>query len=363
MSKGALSPHLRGFQHAGAAREIDYRSIRLVLERATDGSPVKRQMALKKLDKAYRGGNLMLVPDEPSNARWARCQARFYLGDYSDWSGWELQSDYHRDCWYWKERNPFPLPRWDGSRVRKLWIFGDQGVGDEVFFASCIPDVQKLVDEVVVECDPRLCGIFERSFGVETRPAKIEGRTRKIEGIPEGAQAWWPIGDLPRNFRRDLRHFPGVPYLRADRGQVERFAGYRGRVGINWRGAQGAERRIIDAYPDAVSLQHDLEWDEQAPDGPEGLDLRNDIEGVLGLLCNLSRVVTVSSSVAHFAGALGIPVDVIIADPMTALPDRRSLLSWKWVCRATPGKTPWYGSVRVFESWSQYQSSGMVRAR
>jgi hypothetical protein len=345
------------------AREIDYRSIRLVLEKATGASPLKRQNAIRKLEKAYRRGELHLVPDEPPNARWARCQARFYLGDYSDWSGWEFQSDYHRALWYWKDSNPFPIPRWDGSRVKKLWIIGDQGIGDEVFFASCIPDVQKLVDSVVIECDPRLQGIFARSFGCEVRPAQIEGDTRKVQEPPEGAEAWWPIGDLARNFRRDLRNFPGIPYLKADREQIERFAAYRGKVGISWRGAQGSERRIVESCSYALSLQYDLEWDEIAPDAPGGLDLRNDIEGVLGLLSNLSKVVSVSTSVAHFAGALGVPVDVIIADPMTALPDRRSILGWKWVCKATPGRTPWYSSVRVFDNWKQYQSSDMDKAR
>jgi hypothetical protein len=337
------------------AREIDYRSIRLVLEKATGASPLKRQNAIRRLEKAYRRGELHLVPDEPANARWARCQARFYLGDYSDWSGWEFQSDYHRSLWHWKDRNPFPIPRWDGSRVKKLWIIGDQGIGDEVFFSSCIPDVQRLVDSVVIECDPRLAGIFARSFGYEVRPAQIEGTTRKVQEPPEGAEAWWPLGDLARNFRRDLGHFPGTPYLKADREQIERFTEYRGKTGISFRGAQGREDRIRQAFPGAISLQYDLEWDEEC-NAPEGLDLRNDIDGILGLLSNLSHVVSVSTSVAHFAGALGVPVDVIIADPMTARPDRRSILPFKWVCRATPGRTPWYSSARVYEVWNEYKS-------
>jgi hypothetical protein len=337
------------------AREIDYRSIRLVLERATGASPLKRQNAIRKLEKAYRRGELHLVPDEPANARWARCQARFYLGDYSDWSGWEFQSDYHRSLWHWKDTNPFPIPRWDGSRVKKLWIIGDQGIGDEVFFASCIPDVQRLVDSIVIECDPRLSGIFARSFGCEVRPAQIEGATRKVQEPPEGASAWWPLGDLARNFRRELRHFSGLPFLRADRSQVDRFSDYQGKVGISWRGAQGEEKRILDAFPDGLSLQYDREWDEEAEE-IEGLDLRNDIEGVLGLLSNLSKVVTVSTSVAHFAGALGVPVDVIIADPMTARPDRRSILPWKWIC-GDSGKTPWYRSARVYRNYGDWARS------
>lgn len=340
-------------------RRIDYLSLRLLVERSTGGSPFKKRREIEKLGRAWRAVALRLPPDEEARHKWWRCEARFMLGDYSDWSGWEFQSDYHAGLWHWKDsyggksNNPFPIPRWNGTRVKKLWIIGDQGVGDEVFFGSCIPDVQRMVDSVILECDPRLQKAFERSFGCETRKAEIDGKTRKVQKVPEGCDAWWPLGDLPRNFRRSLKSFPNGPYLTADPVQVERFKEFEGKVGISWRGAQGHESRIRDAYPDAVSLQYDLEWTEDVVAPP--VDLRNDIEGVLGLLANLSKVVTVSTSVAHFAGALGRPLDVIIAAPETALADRRSILPWKWIC-GDNGRTPWYPTARVWSSWARYNN-------
>ena len=108
-----------------------------------------------------------------------------------------------------------------------------------------------------------------------------------------------------------------------------------------------------------ICLQYDQGWDEDV-DVPQGLDLRNDLEGILGLLSNLARVVTVSTSVAHFSAALGVPTHVILADPSTGV--RANIFNFKWACKETPNRTPWYKCARVYESWGAYNSgSRMVR--
>src|SRR3546814_7664818 len=57
-------------------------------------------------------------------------------------------------------------PRWDGSSLagRTLLVGADQGVGDELLYASCIPDAIRAAGRVVLECDQRLVGLFRRSF-------------------------------------------------------------------------------------------------------------------------------------------------------------------------------------------------------
>src|SRR5207244_10859271 len=52
----------------------------------------------------------------------------------------------------------FPLPRWDGSSLqgRTILVWGEQGVGDELLFASCVPDLLTQAGHVVLACDPRL---------------------------------------------------------------------------------------------------------------------------------------------------------------------------------------------------------------
>lgn len=298
------------------------------MQRSTGGSPLKKQRALDKLEKAWGRGELFIPPNEEERQKWWRCEARFMLGDYSDWSGWEYRDEWAATLWAWRFTKPYPVERWGGEKVKHLYIIGEQGVGDEVFFSSCIPDAQALADRVTLECQPRLCGIFERSFGIQTVPAKLieDGAKRVKQDLPE-VDAWIPLADLPRLFRTSIDKFR--PFrLKADPAQIERFKEYRGRVGISWRGAQGEEKRILEAFPDALSLQYDREWDEEVNEVP-GLDLRNDLEGVFGLLSNLSKVITVSTSVAHFACALGVETHVIIAEKGGV---RGNILPWKWIC-------------------------------
>lgn len=270
------------------------------------------------------------------------------LGDYSDWSGWEYRDPWAATLWHWRDTKPYPIPPWNGGRTEKLYVIGEQGIGDEVFFASCIPEATKRAN-VVFECQPRLESIFQRSFGVETVSSDIKGSTRFKRDLPEGVTAWVPLADLPRMFRTRVDHFPGTPYLKPDPFQVARFEAYRGRQGISWRGAQGSIHEIMKLP--GVSLQYDRSWDEDVEE-PD-LDLRNDVEGLLGLLANLSRVVTVSTSVAHFAAASGIETHVVIADPTTGV--RGNLFPFKWVC-GNSGRTPWYGCARSYKDMRDYRS-------
>lgn len=329
------------------AREIDYKALRLLLERSTGGSRLKRDRELKRLSDAFRDGRLFIPDDESETQKLWRCEARFMLGDYSDWSGWEYRDEWAATLWHWRDTGVWDVKPWNGLKTEHLYVVGEQGIGDEVFFASCLPDCLGLCDRVTVECMPRNRAVFER-MGVETVSSDMRGEKRVKRELPEGVTAWMGLGDLPRLWRKHVSHFPGKAYLTASADQVGRFRGYRGRVGISWRGAQGEEKRIM-GIP-GVSLQYDLEWDEEV-ETPD-LDLRDDIEGLLGLLSNLSKVVTVSTSVAHYACALGVETHVILGGVRAR---RENVLPWKWLC-GDSGRTPWYGSARVFRNWDHYRS-------
>jgi hypothetical protein len=324
-------------------REIDYKALRLLTERSVGSSPLKLELAVRRLDKAWREGRLGYPDDEPPEWKWRMCEARMMLGDYSEWRGWEYRSDWSAGLWH------NPEGSWQGERVKTLHVFGEQGVGDEVCFAQVLPDIKGLADEIIFETDPRLVGIFNRSLPVTAVPALHVDGIRKFRK-PDGP--WMPLGDLLRNFRRSLGAFKREPYLVALPGEVERFKAYKGRTGISWRGAQGsyALQEFQKAVQEPLGLQYDIGWDEEVevPD----LDLRNDLEGLLGLLSNLDRVVTVSTSVAHFAGALGIKTDVILA-PLNGI--RKNLLPFKWHCSPMWPKTPWMGdNVTVYRNLDEY---------
>jgi hypothetical protein len=77
-------------------------------------------------------------------------------------------------------------------------------------------------------------------------------------------------------------------------------------------------------------------------------DFYQGCKGILGLLSVLACVRSVSTSVAHFACALGVPTYVTIAQPRTAR--RANIFPFKWICRSTPGRTPWYPTAQVTEA-------------
>src|SRR5688572_13652863 len=55
-------------------------------------------------------------------------------------------------------------PEWDGSPDKTVVLYGEQGIGDEISFASMVPDAVSVCKKVIIDCDPRLANLFKRSF-------------------------------------------------------------------------------------------------------------------------------------------------------------------------------------------------------
>lgn len=254
--------------------------------------------------------------------------------------------------------------RWDGAPGKTLVVYGEQGLGDEVMYASCIPDVAQ-GNTVIVECDPRLEGLFRRSFpGVE-----VHGTRRLAAPWLEGKtiDARCSIATLPKFYRRKTADFPGTPYLVADPDRVLQwkalFKSWNGKptIGICWSGgskhnrpqarAIGLEsfRPLIESV-DAnwVSLQYK---DPSAEIAASGLPVRHfkraaesqDYDDTAGLVGALDMVIGVHTSAHHLAGALGVPGVILVPDQTL------------WLYENT---FPWYRSARLFrkaktESWKQ----------
>lgn len=301
-------------------------------------------MAVKRFDRAWREGRLGIPEDEPGRQRWWRCEARFLLGEYGDWSGWEYRDPWAEMIWH---ENPFSVPVWNPEKLcKRLYVIGEQGIGDEVLFAQCIEDAGRLVGEIVVETQQKLMGVFERCFGVRVVGANIgeDGIRRKQDF---DADAWVSMGDLPRLFRRNV--FPRKPYLSAKPDER-----YRGRVAVSWRGAQGEiDLRDLMSIPGLISVQYDQGWDEDVERAD--VDLLDDIEGVMSVLAGCERLISVSTTVAHLAAAMGVPTTVIIADPKSGV--RGNIMPWRWISLKHPQKTRWYGDhVKTYQSVQEYRA-------
>jgi hypothetical protein len=229
------------------------------------------------------------------------------MGNFSNWDGWQ-----YRDSWATTMRTTkFEIPFWNGSNVNRLLVIGEQGIGDEILFASALPEAMVRCYNVIYCCDGRLVDPLARSLpGLRTKSRYVDVR----DDLLSGYDAFIPAADLFALFRNRKSDFPRKPFLKPDPNRVREFEEYRGRTGISWSGRHGHVDPLKFGLSSPVSLQYDKFHDDI--DAPN-IDLRNDIEGVIALCSVLGQVVTVPTSVWHFAAAVGTPTSVILADKGT----------------------------------------------
>lgn len=291
------------------------------------------------------------IDAECGSAKAVLAMSSLAVGDWATgWDAYEatLGGKFRKETQYLDEG------RWDGTPGKRLIVYGEQGLGDEVMYASCIPDVQRDAASVILECDKRLQGLFRRSFpGVE-----VHGTRRDPAPWLEGREidARVSCGTLPKFYRRSAEAFPRTPYLVADPERVLQWRslfnswGARPKIGLCWTGgskhnkpqarAIGLEafRGLIEgADADFVSLQYK---DPSAEIQATGLPVRHfrrgaesdDYDDTAGMVKALDMVIGVHTSVHHLAGALGVPGEILV--PHETL----------WLYE---NGFPWYGSARI----------------
>jgi len=164
---------------------------------------------------------LALQPDFPL-ARFHRAMARLLAGDFErGWDDYEL-----RRLGAEHAQALAGLPRWDGGALagRTLFVAREQGLGDEIMFASILPQLLAQGGRCVLECDPRLVPLLRRSF-----PAATVFGTEPGGGLPASIprasiDVAIEAGSLPGLFRRRAGDFPRHEgYLRADPDAVARW--------------------------------------------------------------------------------------------------------------------------------------------
>ena len=255
----------------------------------------------------------------------------------------------------------FTQPRWFGGKLplnQKLLIWREQGLGDEIVFSTCLPDVAELGMDVILECDPRLVPAFKRAFPDWQIRAELIGANR----FPSSSDfdIHCPVGSLPSLFRKKIDDFNNQSILfTANLDVKEKYSKllqpFRDKllVGISWRGGKLSITRnanytsILDwkeilmlSNCQFVNLQYgecEEELDEveklydiQILRWPD-LDLKNDLESVMALVSNLDIVVSVGTAIATIAPALGIHT-VLLTQP-------------SWLMLGEKEKFPWFDCV------------------
>lgn len=324
-----------------------YTDVAFMLRRSSTASKLKVDRTLQHFEKQLKKSSEALVYQNLlPRVKFNLCCARILQGDYSQWDGWQFRDEWAAAMHYGIK----DIPLWEGEFRKNLIVIGEQGIGDEVLWASAIPEAMIRCQSVTYACDGRLVEVFKRSFGIEAKERYVDARD-DIWGF----DAYIPAGDLFPMFRRRLADFPKRPYLKPDPGRVKEFEKYRGRTGISWKGRHGSIP--VEEFPvdNPLSIQYDQTNEKvEIPDvdGMKILDLKNDIEGVIALISVLDRVVCVPTSVMHFAGALGVKCDVILPEQKTEFEETGVIDELDW--HVPLGQSHHYASVKVFKDLKEY---------
>lgn len=310
---------------------------------------------------AFRNG-LRIAPEFPQ-LHWNLALALLLQGDYAHgWPEYEWRLETPELQPYLR---PYSGPRWSGDKAtgRTVLLTAEQGLGDtlqNLRFAQAVADRGARVIVAVQQPLQRLAA---------TAPG-ISAAYATNESLP------------PYDAHISLMSLPGVlgttpatvavpvPYLRADATRlrdaaapIEREAGSALKVGVAWSGAPGNTTNARRSLPLAALgpllempgiRWFSLKWQTEPPvasDAPYAARLatlpqRNEFDGLAALVSGLDLVISVDTSLAHLAGALGKPVWVLLSH----------VADWRWMLGRDDSL--WYPTARLFRQrapgdWSE----------
>lgn len=295
--------------------------------------------------------SIALKPDS-AEAHFNKSALLLLLGRYQE--AWPLYE------WRWKTgkkkdfaRN-FRQPLWLNDTPlegRTILLHAEQGLGDTIQFARFIPLVEALGAKVIVEAPATLIPLLRTLKGAITL---VESGS----ALPK-FDCHCPLMSLPLAFRITIDTIPvQIPYLFADpRKQAvwrERLGQKnRPRVGLAW---SGFTRHINDRHRSMVlrtlvsllqldyefhSLHKEIRAEDRAslaelPQIHIHTDELHDFSDTAALVAELDMVISVDTSVAHLAGALGKPLWLLLA----------YAVDYRWLTERSD--SPWYPTARLF---------------
>jgi tetratricopeptide (TPR) repeat protein len=301
--------------------------------------------ALASYDRA-----IALRPDH-ADAHFLKALSSLVTGDFE--RGW-IEYEWRRKAPSLRRvERDFSQPLWRGEDAiagRTILLHSEQGFGDSIQFCRYVPLVAARDARVIVEVERPLRELVTGLAGA----AQIVARGDDLPRF----DLQCPLPSLPLAFKTTLATIPSAdPYLRTPRHGRQDWGALLGskrfpKIGLAWAGnakhVRDRERsmRLADLVTlleiDAtfVSLQKDVRACDAATLAGCGLldfgERLEDYSDTAALISQLDLVISVDTSVAHLAGALGKPVWVLL----THAPD------WRWLFKRDD--SPWYPSARLF---------------
>ena len=257
-------------------------------------------------------------------------------------------------------------------------IYANEGVGDEIMFASCVPELINQAAEITLHCDTRLVPLFQRSFPEVRTLGMMKENAQKTIGLVAADEMHVLASFLPAYFRPDSESFPQrESFLLADpvrAAEWRRRFGNLGtglKVGLSWRGGLDQANRARRSIPltawapifnvpgvHFVSLQYgDVEAELEQVRKATAVRIAAwsdanpliDLDFFAAQIAALDLVISVDNTTVHMAGALGKPVWALL--PL--VPD------WRWRMAGTA--TPWYPCVQLFRQQEAGQWGEVVQ--
>ena len=269
----------------------------------------------------------------------------------------------------WRFKTPKPQvnkpttskPLWTGETNQIVFVWAEQGIGDEIMFASLIPELYEKCSKLFIQCDKRLISLYERSFPCDITFLS-DGRaiTEKMYDYHT------PIGSLARVFRASEKSFSNSPnkFLYANNVQVNdlRRKILKGKnkklVGISWKtnsSTENAKSRNIALHELAQALASPetqlvcLQYGNVSKEIRElseslnidimqvhNIDIRDDIDGLASLIQACDHVVSTTNVTVHLAGALGADVRALVP------------FATRWIWGRLDDFNGWYPSVTPY---------------
>lgn len=262
-----------------------------------------------------------------------------------------------------------PAEMREAVKGKRVIVWGDQGLGDEIMAAGCVPDLIQDAATVTFDCHPRLRDIFARSFGIECTGTRKTSNIEWLRGREFDISV--PITTLMTMYRSE--GWSGIGYLHAPTALHPGSL----RIGLSWAGGVPSTRAhvrsmhleslasIIASLNIPPADWYSLQYHESA--APEvcrfeertGIHIKH-YPGVLTaenydrtaeLVSSLDLVITVCTTVMHLAGAMGIPCWVMT--PYRA----------PWVMGVEGDTMPMYKSVRLFRQTADEPGWSGVHSR
>jgi tetratricopeptide (TPR) repeat protein/ADP-heptose:LPS heptosyltransferase len=311
---------------------------------------------------------------EPGFSEAINNRGHLFLSQMNFLQGWpDYEARFHTKA-YDSKPIESKKPIWNGdfSLQGPLFIWGEQGVGDQILHSSMLTNLMTLPQKKIVGIQDKLIPLFKRSF------PDFEFIDLSQETVPEERyEAHIPIGSLGQFFKRTTADFSEQkPYLVDDSlltAQFRKQLKHSGKIlcGLSWKSVNqrvGDDKSIpltallpilnnpklefinlqygdVTTEMEAFQKEHQIHIQSLA-----NLDIYNDLDGLASLIQACDLVITGSNSTAHLAGAMG-------KETFLLLPKHAGKF-WYW--HTLDKKSLWYPSINIYQQKEQGEWSDPV---